>query len=151
MIEVFQNETALPAGVSWLQTPSGGESIGFRIDGAESGPTMLASGYRGTITPVFRRLARLPSLPRLRGRLLLAYVDVIQIRGAETRLDSLFDEAIDRSVFLGFERRPDTTPEVVARFEREAYWTILRVCAGLGMIAGRGIPGNRTLSAELTH
>ena len=145
---VHHDEFALPAGVRRLYAPRGGGIIGFRVDGAESGPTMLASGYRDTITPVFLRLARLPSLPRLRGHLLLAYVDGIHVSEAEARLDRLFDEAIDRSVFLGFESRPETAPEVVARFEREAYWTILRVCAGLGMIAGRGIPGKRTLSAE---
>ena len=37
------------------------------------------------------------------------------LQEAEARLDRLFDEAIDRSVFLGFGRRPETAPEVVAR------------------------------------
>lgn len=141
MIEaVKETEFTLPAGVHRLYATGGSDTIGYRVDGAENGPTMLASGYRDTITPVFRRLAKLPSLPRLRGHLLLAYVDGIHIPGSEAKLDGLFDEAVDGSVFLGFERKVDTAPEIVARFERESYWTILRVCANLGMIAGRGIP-----------
>ena len=134
------DDFVLPRGVRRLYSSTGAGNIGYRVDGAQSGPTMLASGYRETIRPVFRRLARLPSLPRLRGHLLLAYVDGIHDPDSETRLDSLFDEAIDGSVFLGFERRPETQPETITRFEREAYWTILRICAGLGMIAGRGVP-----------
>lgn len=152
MTEAVQmDEFALPAGVCRLVAPEGGDTIGYRVDGAESGPTLLASGYRATITPVFQRLARLPSLPRLRGHLLLAYVDDIHIPACETKLDRLFDEAIDRSVFLAFERWPETEPAIVARFERESYWTILKVCANLGMISGRGIPVGQTAPEISRH
>lgn len=138
---VLRADDGVPAGVSPIFHISGTDVMGYIFDGAERGPTLLAAGYRAALGPAFDRIARLPSLPWLRGRLILAFADGIDPAEGGLCVDTLFDEPIDEQVFFGFQANHPTSRRARERFEREAFRTILRLCTRLGMISGRGVPG----------
>ncbi len=121
---------------------SASDIAGYRILGAAVGPTALVTGDRATVSPVFHRIVQLPGLPRLRGRLVLAYLDSLAASGKLRNLGNLTPENVDRSIFITFHAPRATPPDVRARVQHDAYWSILRLCANLGMISGRGVPQN---------
>lgn len=139
------------AGVRPILHRGSGDVIGYRIEGAENGPTVVATGFRSAVAPVFHRLAQLPSLPRLRGRLILTFADEIDRPESGLCLDTLVDgpaegpagAPADDAIFFGYQSLPGMTAEARLAIEREVYWTILRHCAALGMITGRGVPAAR--------
>ena len=113
---------------------------GYRICGAKAGPTALVTGFRDMIAPTFLRLAELPSLPRMQGQLILAFVDQIEAPESGISGRGIFSERIDGSIFIDFHATSNTGPDVLLRAHREVYWSVLRLCTRLGMISGRGVP-----------
>ena len=126
--------------------PSGGSPglspddivVALRIGGQLTGPVLLVCGREAICRPVFGRLIRLPSLPRLTGTLLLAYIGGFDAAGqspyqSEPLLNPRFDEAL----FFDYHGGGSTAR---TRFERTAYWAILRKMTAIGMISGRGVP-----------
>lgn len=127
-------------GVKMLHDASTGDVAGYRISGVNAGPTALATGFRDTVAPAFHQLARLPSLPRLHGQIILAFTDQIEVPGCGFSGRDLFSERIDGSIFLAFHATRNTAPKDLRNAHREAYWSVLRLCTQLGMISGRGVP-----------
>jgi len=122
-----------------LQHPEDEILVVLRLRGRSSGPTLLVCGREAFCRPIYGRLMRVPSLPRLSGTLVLGYLG--EREAAEPRSpaeiaaerDPFFDDAL----FLEFSGEDDALQE---RHRQVAYWTILRNMAAIGMIAGRGVP-----------
>lgn len=108
-----------------LTSPTSGHDIGRSLGGLRAGPTLLVATGPGLYAPLHRRLAALPSLPWMRGRLLL-----IRLSDAEDGLDEIW---VDDMVCLPQEARNGATVPA-------AYWTVLRKATAMGMIDGRGVP-----------
>lgn len=112
-------------------------TVALSLGGNSRGPVLLVCGRRDICRPVFRRIVRLPSLPWMSGRLLLAFIGASEpdgpaAPGPELQALPFFDD----SVFLDFVAAEGAAR---ARYEQQAYWTILRKMAQVGMIAGRGV------------
>lgn len=108
---------------SILSGPSGQE-VGTRITGGYAGPALLVSGDAGIMDRVTLRLAALPSLPWMRGEMMLI---------SSEHLDCALSNGLDRDVQL------DIAAADCDGVPGQAYWIILRRCAELGMISGRGV------------
>ena len=120
-----------------------GNVFGHRIVGATAGPQVVVAGHCEAATDLFERLLKIPTLPWLRGNLVLIRLDA---------LDDLVHDissiasigTVDRTIILA-----DTSSEEVDEFiHRRNYHTILRTCAQLGMIAGRGVARPMPLESE---
>jgi hypothetical protein len=122
-----------------------GAVIGYRIAGAVAGPLALATGRKHDAEDAFWRLVTLSSLPRLRGELVLIYQDIIDDSGSGSEIEDLLARTYDGSVFISYQ---DARGTVRAAQKRNAYWLVLRLCARLGMITGRGIPGHSRVSQQ---
>ena len=121
--------------VDVLTSEANGLTIGYRFIGARPGPQLAIAGFCKSSEQVFDRLISIPSLPWMRGKLVFL------------RLDALDSEATDlsRIPFLGSVDRTVTLPwtdsfELDDKAVREGYRMVLRACAAMGMISGRGIP-----------
>ena len=97
--------------------------------GGRPGPRAAAFPSAALVHPLHLRLAGLSSLARMRGTPVLADLDAAA-RGPGALPAAA--HGADGSVSLA----PSASPAA----ERLAYWTVLRLCARLGMIAGRGVP-----------
>ena len=119
--------------VDVLTSPRDARPFGYRVGGTRSGPTLVVAGYAAIAGDVYDRLLDLPTLPWLRGSLVLITLEALDI----TALDAEVVEAIgpvDRTLHLPFPMREDRDAAV-----RDGYWAVLHLCAELGMISGRGI------------
>ncbi|WP_415918839.1 hypothetical protein [Tateyamaria sp. SN6-1] len=122
-----------------LTTQATGEVYGHRLRGAAPGPQLVVAGMCASAEIVFDRLLQIPTLPWMKGNLLL-----IQLN----KLDNLqFDLAtlpplgiIDRTLVLPWDSSDET--DVIAA--RRNYHLVLRTCAELGMIQGRGVASARS-------
>lgn len=111
---------------------------------------LLVAGFSELAGAVFDRLERLPSLPNLRGQLVLACLDLMPEGAAPMGHRAAPPEEI---LYLpNAPPRPTTIPGPDAEidcgigFERardDAYWSVLALCTRLGMISGRGFPAHR--------
>lgn len=105
---------------SAIATPSG-RAVGWRHGGLRPGPRVLVGVASALLDPLDARLRALPSLPWMRGR-----VDLVG-------LDALADD-------LWTPRTPvDATLAIPAGDAPGAARIVLRLCARLGMIEGRGL------------
>jgi len=102
------------------------------------GPFLLVCGRGAICNPAFERIMELPSLPWLRGTLVLSYIGQVDVAG-RSQLSPGANAAArcDATLFLDF--MGDHEGARIA-YADEAYWTILRKMTELGMIAGRGVP-----------
>ncbi len=112
--------------------------FGYSIEGG-SGPTLVATGFRGACERPFRHIARIPTIGRLRGTLVLALIEETPAR-SETALWKTLDALeIDDILFVG----NSSVPHSPTHHDQEVFWTILHKCHEIGMISGRGLPRSR--------
>ena len=100
----------------------------YRLGGYFSGPSVMLLGHDTAADLVFDRLLCLPTLAWMRGKMTLVFVDRLSTNGWK---DIVQHEHIDRTFILPFLLNKDTC--------NVQYWRILRACAKLGMINGRGV------------
>jgi hypothetical protein len=96
------------------------------FDGAFAGPTLLVICTQDVFEDVADKLAQIPSLPWMKGRIILVD-DASETAGLA--LCGIEDE-IDISMRIPDPREPHNKP----------HFTVLRRCTALGMISGRGVP-----------
>lgn len=123
-------------------------SVGIMVDSLHAGPTLLVTGYSGTVQDVYDRITALPSIAHLRGRLAMIYIDRL---GDDSAMPLWVNERvgqIDDSLFLPSLPESAIAIDAQARAKDEDYWTILAKMSGLGMISGRGVSNRRI--AEFT-
>lgn len=110
-----------------------GTPFGYRFLGSGSGPQLAVAGDRASLAPVFDALREIPSLPWMRGAIVLVDLDTLARARRWEALDGL--GPIDRTVTLPF----DLDHSGSARLKRRICNHVLGVAASLGMIAGRGV------------
>ena len=114
--------------------------IGYSIVGALAGPRALSVGVKRFSGDAFHRLAQLESLMHLRGQLILVFEEALFDDSSGVSVEDLYDRPIDGSIYIAFGSDVMVGADTKKRVQYEAYWSILRLCANLGMIAGRGVP-----------
>ena len=107
--------------------------FGYRIGGARPGPTVVVAGYAPVAPDIYDRLLKLPTLPWMRGTLVLVTLDTLDAALIEEELVGQIGP-VERTIHLPYPDRRDSEPEI-----RRGYWTVLKACARLGMISGRGV------------
>jgi hypothetical protein len=107
--------------------------FGYKIAGARPGPTVVVAGYAPVAHDIFDRLLNLPTLPWLRGSLVLISLDALDVAIVDEELANQIGH-VDRTLHLPFSANRDH-----ATATREGYWAVLKLCAQLGMISGRGV------------
>ncbi|MGJ8603274.1 MAG: hypothetical protein ACSHXH_04035 [Marivita sp.] len=112
-------------------TQTTGTIFGHRLVGTAPGPQLVVASHCQTSAHVFERLLNIPTLPWMRGNLVLIRLDALD--------DLVMDITsiahigiVDRTMIL---TENTTDPNV----QRRNYHMILRACAQLGMISGRGV------------
>lgn len=113
-----------------------GTGLGYRLGGHFAGPDVLIVGHAPIADQVFDRLITLPTLGWLRGTLTLINLSVLTLSGENPRLAQFFQPRPDELLFLPYHITPETAQEAAT----QGYWSVLRLCADMGMIAGRGVP-----------
>lgn len=120
--------------VEVLTSRATGVQIGYRLIGAKAGPQLVAAGTCDIAESVFHRVLSIPSLPWMRGNLVLLRLDVLHdIIDDLAQLQQM--GRIDRTLLLAW--GGDTT--LVDQIVRRNYHMLLRACTELGMISGRGV------------
>jgi hypothetical protein len=121
--------------VDVLTSPESGVVVGYRVQGGRPGPHLLVGGFSPNADVIFDRFLDLPTLPWLSGSVSLLIVDALDESGCfETAASGPWSK-IDEILFLPF---AGEEPEDKLA-QRNSYWSILRACAKLGMIDGRGV------------
>jgi hypothetical protein len=87
----------------------------------------------GPIETVARRMIKLPTLPWIWGHIYLISSDMIS-SGQQVDVTSCLPNVIFDDITISAASNQDSTDTLDA-----AYWTVLRLCARLGMIQGRGV------------
>lgn len=115
-------------------TEDTGKVFGYRLVGAAAGPQIVVASTCPSARTVFERLLAIPTLPWMRGNLVLIQLDALEdIARDMSSLTSL--GAIDRTVILPCDAVNETKEAVT----RRNYHLVLRTCAQMGMITGRGV------------
>ena len=121
-----------------LLRPDGAGShakLGYVIEGAHAGPTLLIPMPRGQATQIADAFGQIPRLGDLRGRIVMVHVGAI---GANTSQDDWLRNQIgpvDETLYLTANADDMSGPLAVRRIMTE----ILRKATELGMISGRGV------------
>lgn len=119
--------------VEVLNDPRDARPYGFRIGGTRPGPTVVVSGHSQIAGEIYERLLELPTLPWVRGSLVLITLDALDLSAIDEELIELIGP-VDRTLHLPFPTSDDRDGAV-----RRGYWSVLKFCARLGMISGRGV------------
>lgn len=143
----FPTQIASDTPVTPLIHEGTGELIGYRIGGHTAGPDVLVVGYRAASAEAFHRLAQLPSLPFLLGRVTLIYQEALEDARSGFGYARISGRQIDGSLFISYDAA-GMDGASLDRVRHGAYWSVLRLCARLGMIEGRGV---REIAADLPH
>jgi len=122
--------------VEVLTSPSGTSTIGYRLGGFNAGPSVVVAGYSPIAGAVYDRLISLPTISWMRGTLTLIFLDELDRCGP---VSSTITDGVQEPNELHFLPSNFDEPFNEAAI-RSGYWSTLRLCASLGMIAGRGIP-----------
>lgn len=131
--------------VEVLTTSNNGGVFGYRLKGASAGPQVVAAGVCPSAEQVFERLLRIPTLPWMRGALVLIRLDALDdMLGDLNGLAPL--GPIDRTIILPWSSANRPSEAEV----RRNYHLVLRACADLGMISGRGV-SRRSEQADVSH
>jgi len=127
--------------VEVITANGGGKQLGLRIGGKYAGPKVLVAGHDPLTGMVCNRLLRLPTTHWLRGTLTLVDLNAFDDAAVSYHFSAVTEGPPDELLFLPFVA--DAALQEVA--VKEGYWSILRLCAKLGMISGRGIPSNTSI------
>lgn len=120
--------------VEVLTTQKSGEVFGYKLVGQASGPQVAVFGACVSAAHAFDRLLSIPTLPWMRGNLVLIRADALECIVSD--LSSLVRVGtVDRTLILPWTNLDQADPVLVRRYYRD----VLRTCARLGMISGRGI------------
>ena len=120
--------------VEVLASTETGEPFGHRLIGSRAGPQIVAAGDCEMTDQVFDRLLSIPTLPWMRGNLILIRLNALH--DIVENIEALRPVGkIDRTVLLPWSDGSASDARRVTR----GYHTILRACTDLGMIAGRGV------------
>ncbi len=114
--------------------------VGYQIGGHTPGPEAIVIGHRAATATAFNRLAQLPSLPFLVGRLTLVYQEALDDDASGIGYMDVVPNPVYGSLFIGCIPDMATSSATRRRIDNETYWATLRLCAKLGMINGRGVP-----------
>lgn len=128
--------------ISELYSPQTGRQFGYRIGGLLHGPDVAVSCQAALAKQVFQRLLLIPSLNRMKGRLFLISLDRLEDPQGCVSLHELLGlgRAVDGILTLP-PVELDTLDEAAAmELVRRNYFAVLRLCARMGMVNGRGIP-----------
>lgn len=104
-----------------LTTTVAGHLIGYRLHGCYTGPTVVIAASEILLDPLASRFTALPTLPWMRGTLILVDIDAI---GDGTWHPT---HAIDATLALPVHSKSATA-------EMSGFRSILRLCNRLGMI-----------------
>ena len=118
-----------------LTTDNGRHVLGYNIGGFYPGPKVLVAGHDPVASRVYERLVQLPTLGWMRGSLTLVCLNLMEREGLQAHFGTTIAEHPDELVFLPYHL--DARHHAAAA--RQGYWTVLRACAQLGMIEGRGL------------
>lgn len=121
--------------VEVLTSETTGTVIGYCLGGGRPGPNLLISGFDPLISEIFEKLIEIPTLPWMWGQLYLVTLDALDAEYNGNPLEELNGITFDDVIFLP---ALDAAMDVPATAQ-DGYRTVLRACAGMGMIAGRGI------------
>lgn len=134
MLRSVQKERHVSGFVEVLTTQISGEVFGYRFVGHAAGPQVAVIGACASAGQAFDRLLSIPTLPWMRGNLVLIRADVLEcIVGDLSSLTQV--GAVDRTMILPWTNLEQADPVLVRRYYRD----VLRACARLGMISGRGV------------
>lgn len=118
--------------VNVLTTQSTGAIFGYRLQGAAAGPQLVVAGTCSNAVAAFDRILRIPTLPWMKGTLVLIQLDKLADIDADlSALPNL--GAIDRTLILPWDQNGG------ALAVRRSCNQVLRACTDLGMIRGRGV------------
>lgn len=124
-------------------TAATGRVFGHRITGASAGPQLVVAGHGTAAMQVFLRLMAIPTLPWMRGRLVLIQLDAMDdLIHDISGLTSL--GPVDRTMILADANGPDANGADDGLLHRN-YHLVLGVCTQLGMISGRGVTAAKSL------
>ena len=127
--------------VDVLTCETSGIPFGYRLIGAAPGPQVVVAGIGRIAEQVFDGLMAIPTLPWMRGTLVLVHLDVLDHPAGETALRVPLGP-VDRTLKLPWPSQ--ALPE--APLVRQSLHRVLHVCADMGMISGRGLIPRQTLS-----
>lgn len=111
------------------------EKLGYLIDGAYSGPTLLIPLPRGHATKVAEAMQRIPRLGNFRGRVAIVNIGAV---GADAAQDDWLRNQIgtvDETLYLTKAKIDGQNPHAV----QQTIAAILGKATELGMISGRGV------------
>ncbi len=131
----FRKLTKASSGyVEILTTERTGTDFAYRLVGASAGPQVAVAGVCPSAGRVFDRLLSIPSLPWMRGNLILIRLDALDnLLGELSSLSPLGE--IDQTIILPWTDEGAADDALI----RRSYHMVLRACADLGMITGRGV------------
>jgi hypothetical protein len=127
-------ETAGYRFVEVLAGDKGKNKVGYRLSGGKPGPTVLVAGFGSVAGPVYSRLLDLPTLPWMRGTLILIDLGALDDLNPNHPLLQSFG-VIDRMVHLPFAAATTENDDL----QQQGYWMVLKICTEMGMISGRGV------------
>lgn len=123
-----------------LTSKNSGTIHGYLLIGANAGPQVVVAGMCSYAVEVFDRLLSTPTLPWMRGNLVMIQLDALEDLEQDT--SSLAPLGIvDQTIILPCGESEFTDNRLV----RASYHMVLRACAELGMIAGRRVSSRTSL------
>ncbi|WP_157033288.1 hypothetical protein [Loktanella sp. S4079] len=117
-----------------LATKKTGRPFGYRLQGSSAGPQLVVAAAHPKTEAVFERILRIPTLPWMRGTMVLIKLDALDDLFADLGLLDPLGQ-VDRTIMLPWA----DTKAARDRQLRHNYHLILRACTELGMISGRGV------------
>ncbi|MEN8750653.1 hypothetical protein [Marivita sp.] len=153
MIQNWKNANAIPVAppvdgqpqkthISELYLPTTNRRFGFRVGGLRAGPDVVVACQAALARQVYQRLLLIPSLNRLKGRLFLISLDRLEDLEDIGSLLGLLGVAapFDYIMTLPALEFDALDEAAAAELVRRNYFAVLRLCARMGMVHGRGIP-----------
>ncbi|WP_300039587.1 hypothetical protein [uncultured Roseobacter sp.] len=122
--------------VEVLTSQKTGHVIGYCLGGGRPGPNLLVSGFDPLMAELFEKLIEIPTLPWMWGQLYLVSLNALDEEYSGNPQQALEYTFFDDTLFLPPLDAAMDLPAIL----QDNYRAVLRACAGMGMIAGRGIP-----------